>query len=248
MKKILSLWSTPRSRSTAFMWMIKNRGDFTVLYHPFGKSAYYSEERIFHSASDVKPNPEYNYDIVLQNLVSTFEKEPVFVKDFPFYFLHRVDDRFLSLFQHTFLIRHPANMLPSYFDKYPELTIEEVGYQQLLQLFEKVVQFTVVVPPIVDADDLVKHPKATVRAYCESVGIPFIPEALSWEPPKDKIEAMSWWGRGSWHETVSMSSGFNEQSNPHYYLNINESERLKYFYDLCLPYYEKLYAHRLRIF
>ncbi|MDB9518123.1 hypothetical protein PN466_14320 [Roseofilum reptotaenium CS-1145] len=88
------------------MWMIKNQGNFTVVHEPFGKSAYYSEERIFHSESEVKPQPEYNYDVVLQHLVSILEKGPVFVKDFPYYFLHRVDNRFLSLFQDTLLLKY----------------------------------------------------------------------------------------------------------------------------------------------
>ncbi len=247
MKKNLSLWSTPRSCSTAFMWMIKNRGDFTVVSNPFGKSAYYSEQRIFHSRTDFQPRPEYNYQVVLQNLISMSEEKSVFVKDFPFYFIQIVDQGFLSLFQHTFLIRSPADTLPSYFHKYPELTFEEAGFKQLYQFFERVVEFTGDIPPIIDAEDLVKSPASTVRLYCERVGIPFIPEALSWQAPKDKIKEISWWNQGDWFDTVSLSSGFQEQINTRY-LNVNESDYLKYLYDLCLPYYEKLYAHRLRPF
>jgi hypothetical protein len=58
--KILSLWSAPRSRSTAFMWMMKNRGDFEVFLEPFGNSAYYSGESILALKTDVKieSNPE----------------------------------------------------------------------------------------------------------------------------------------------------------------------------------------------
>ncbi|WP_293067954.1 hypothetical protein [Okeania sp. SIO2B3] len=40
-QKIIALWSTPRSSSTAFRWMVKQRGDFLVLHEPFGRSAHY---------------------------------------------------------------------------------------------------------------------------------------------------------------------------------------------------------------
>ncbi len=246
MNKILSLWGTPRSRSTAFMWMMKNRGDFNILVHPFGKSAYLSEERIFDIKTDSLLKPEYNYQVVLESIKSTAEEGKVFMKDFPYYFIHIVDDQFLSLFQHTFLIRNPAQMLPSYLHKWPTLTYEETGYQQLYQLFERVVQFTDEIPLIIDADDLVKDPTSTIKAYCKSVGIPFRAEALSWDPPKEKIKETSWWDGGSWHDKICFTQGFEEHIERNY-LKIDESDRLKSLYELCLPYYEKLYAYRLKL-
>ena len=128
MQKVLALWATPRSRYSAFTWMMKNRGDFVVLLEPFGKSAYYSENRIFHKYTNIiEPNPEYNYELVFKNIISISKKERLFVKDFPYYFVHIVNETFLSLFQHTFLIRDPAEMLPSYIHKMPEVTFEETG-------------------------------------------------------------------------------------------------------------------------
>ena len=239
--KILSLWSTPRSRSTAFMWMMKNRGDFAVLLEPFGKSAYYSEERIFSVEVDYQSEikPEYNYQAILENLISIAEETQLFIKDFPLYFLPIVDDKFLSLFQHTFLIRDPARMLPSYFHKWPSLTFEETGYKQLYQLLKKIESFTGEIPPVIDASDLVTNPTSTLQTYCQKVGISFIPEALNWEPPKGTVKKMCWWDDGSWHDRMSETKQFSEQVNPQY-LNIDDDDRLKSLYDLCLPYYEKL--------
>jgi hypothetical protein len=37
-------------------------------------------------------------------------------------------------------------------------------------------------PPVIDSNDLLETPEKTVEAFCEAVGIPFIKEALSWEP------------------------------------------------------------------
>ncbi len=76
-----------------------------------------------------------------------------------------------------------------------------------------------------------------------------MPEALSWEPPKEKVKATSWWEGGSWRDQMSLTRGFAEQTNhrPYQYLKIDESDHLKSLYELCLPYYEKLYANRLPV-
>ncbi len=86
-QKIIALWSTPRSRSTAFGWMVKQRGDFLVLYEPFGGSAYYSEKRIFNRFPDITPQAEYNYQNVLQDLKVKSHKNRLFIKDFPLNFI-----------------------------------------------------------------------------------------------------------------------------------------------------------------
>ena len=35
---------------------------------------------------------------------------------------------------------------------------------------------------VIDSDDLLEHPRNIVEAYCDAVGIPFIEDALSWDP------------------------------------------------------------------
>jgi hypothetical protein len=223
-KKIIALWSTPRSRSTAFMWMMMQRGDFLVLQEPFGRSAYYSEERIFDRATDITPTAEYNYQNVWQYLQLQAQKSQLFIKDFPYYFLHIVNDEFLGYFQHTFLIRDPAQMLPSYCYKIPDLSFEECGYKQLLELFKKVVENTGEIPVVINADDLVEHTAVIVQVYCSKIGIPFIPEALKWNPPGNSDE-IGWYGDRSWNDELRVSEEFQntETSN---YLKIHEDKKL----------------------
>ena len=59
--------------------------------------------------------------------------------------------------------------------------MSEAGYAELYQLFEVSKAFLGKVPPVIDSDDLVSKPEATVKAYCNAVGIPFLPQALKWE-------------------------------------------------------------------
>jgi hypothetical protein len=160
--KIIAFWSIPRSRSTAFMWMIMQRGDFVVIQEPFGRSAYYSEERIFERVTEIEPKAEYNYQNVLHDLQSKSQKSRLFIKDFPYYFPQIVNDEFLQSFQHTFLIRDPAQALPSYYHKMPDLDFKECGYKELFELFQKVVEKTGEIPVVINADDLVKEPIDTL--------------------------------------------------------------------------------------
>nr|VFK13163.1 MAG: hypothetical protein BECKLPF1236B_GA0070989_10448 [Candidatus Kentron sp. LPFa] len=244
-KKILALWSTPRSRSTAFLWMMKQRSDFSVLQEPFGRSAYYSEERIFDRAGDVMPKAEYSYRSVLEDIKSKARKSRLFIKDFPYYFLQIVDDEFMDCFQHTFLIRHPAQMLPSYYHKMPDLDFNECGYKELAELFTKTIQHTGEIPAVIDADDLVESTADIVRAYCLKIDIPFIPEASSWDTPGSTDE-IGWWDNRSWNDDLRVTEKFQDIKKPNY-VEVHENQKLQSLYDLCMPYYEEINRYRLSI-
>jgi hypothetical protein len=56
---------------------------------------------------------------------------------------------------------------------------------------------------VIDSDDLVARPEATMTAYCAAVGLPFIPQALTWQPG----ERTEWHRSARWHVDVGASSG-----------------------------------------
>ena len=93
-----------------------------------------------------------------------------------------------------------------------------------------------------DSDDLLENPYGMVEAYCDTVGIPFIKRALSWEPgARDEV---SWWDGGSFHEDLRNSDGLKPQKCN--YVEVNDlPDRVKEIYDIVMPHYEHLYAHRL---
>ncbi|NEO01358.1 MAG: sulfotransferase family protein, partial [Moorea sp. SIO3I7] len=147
MDKILALWAVPRSTSTAFERMMRERGDFSVHDEPFGLSFYYSEER--HNTSrypDIEPNSQYNFSCILENLKQEKEKQPVFIKDMSYQVIPVANQEFLYHFENTFLIRHPKKMLPSLFKNWPDLTLEETGYAEIDKLFETVKEMNGKVP------------------------------------------------------------------------------------------------------
>ncbi|MGD1803981.1 hypothetical protein ACP6PL_00865 [Dapis sp. BLCC M126] len=244
MKKILALWATPRATSTAFECMMQARGDFLVHDEPFGLSYYYSEERCNTTRyPDIEPNSEYNFNCILEQLKQETQKQAVFIKDMGYFVTHVANQEFLSHFENTFLMRHPVKMLPSLFERRPDFTLKETGYGGLYELFQIVRDISGKVPILIDSDDLLKKPEATIKAYCNAVGIPFIKEALEWKP-QSQPQIKEW--EGGWHTQALLSSSFKEPKERNY-LGIEDNEKLKQAYEECLPYYEKLYEHRLRI-
>ncbi len=241
MNKIIALWATPRSVSTAFEVMMQERGDFVTLHEPFSPVYYYSKGRLSHRSKEIDPQPEHETPAILQSIQAQAQNRPIFFKDMAYCIMHVMDEALILNFENTFLIRHPAKSLPSIYDKWPDFSITETGYIALHQMFELAKKVSGKTPAVIDADELVKHPKATVRAYCQATDIPFIAESLQWEA-SDRPE-ISYWKGGKWHTTVKSSRGFQEQARD--YVTIDHNERLKEAYEICLPYYEKLYEQRL---
>ena len=95
------------------------------------------------------------------------------------------------------------------FDKWPDFHPREVGFKEQRELFDKLWKSSGEPPPVIDSDDLLAEPHAIIKRWCESVGIPFIEEALSWEPgARDDV---SWWDGGSFHANLRNSSGLKPQ-------------------------------------
>ena len=89
---------------------------------------------------------------------------------------------------------------------------------------------------------MLENPHGIVEAYCTAVGIPYIEAALSWEP--GERDEVSWYDGGSWHTNLRDSDGLKAQ--PRSYIDISEApDRVKEIYEIVLPHYEHLYAHRL---
>jgi len=245
MNKILVLWATPRSTSTAFEWMMRQRGDMTCFHEPFGEAWYQGEVPLWPRATeDSVRTPGLTLETVLTTLKSAAAEGPVFSKDFPHYVDHIWSDALLALFNHSFLIRHPAKTITSMFNKWPEFHEKEVGFIEQRTLFDKLCDRDGKPPPVIDSDDLLENPHAVVSAWCDAVGIPFKAEALSWQPgARDEV---SWWDGGSFHANLRDSDGLKPQKRA--YVEIGKvPAAVRAIYERAVPHYECLHAHRLRV-
>ena len=97
--------------------------------------------------------------------------------------------------------------------------------------------------PVIDSDDLLEDPHGIVEAYCKAIGVPFIAEALSWEPgARDEV---LWYDKKAvWHKNLINSDGLKPQ--PRKAGDISDApDWVKEIYDVCLPLYDYLHGFRL---
>ena len=244
MHKIVALWAVPRSTSTAFEWMMHQRGDLDCMHEPFGEAWYQGEAPLWPRFTDgEKVTPGLSIESVWQDIKARAEVGPVFINDFPDYINHMWDAEFLSHFTHAFLIRDPAKTITSIYNKWPDFDELEVGFPEQRALFDLLTAIHGAPPPVIDSDDLLEDPKAVTAAFCDAVGIPFIERALTWEAGGD-MSAYSWWDGGSFHANLAKSTGLMPQTRN--YVDLEKTpERVRHVHRRMLPHYQHLYQHRI---
>ncbi|WP_066372152.1 hypothetical protein [Herbidospora mongoliensis] len=233
---VLALWSAPRCRSTAFARMMAERGDHVVVHEPFSLVVDFGEakvgERVAHTETEV-----------LAALRALAAERPVYFKDTTDFHYPALlaDEAFLAAATHTFIVRHPAEAIASHFRLNPDLGRDEIGFARLYEIFAAVRAATGATPVVIDSDDLLDRPAETVRAYCAAVGIPFIPDALNWQPGMRS----EWETTSRWHESTSRTTGFARGSGGGAE-TVAANPALRAHLDYHLPYYEQLKAVALR--
>ena len=234
--KPVALWAVPRSVSTALERVFVERGDFKVFHEPFSVSYYYSPERRSDRFAEAETKQEYGYGEIL-DLMLGVEEKPVYFKDMAYHLAGIMDKELVSRFTNTFIIRDPAPVIASLGRFWPDFTLEETGYEEQHRLFGLAGE-NGEEPAVVDAADLTRDPEGTIRAYCEKLDVPFVPEALSWEPG----EVPEWEMWTEWHGEVQDSTGIKAQPLED---DTEVPAGLEDVYDRCLPLYEELHERRL---
>lgn len=242
---VFALWSAPRARSTAFFRSMLERGDLLALHEPIEGLMYFGntevDGRLFESPVsllDWLRDETHDISVFLKETTDSRVLEVV-----------RADRRFLAEVRHAFLIRRPEEIAASFhaliatFEQpYRDMCIEDIGLEGLHELYAAVHDAGGHRPIVIDSDDLVARPEATIAAYCAAVELPFLPQALTWEPG----ERPEWRRSARWHADVTVSSGL-EQRQPRHTDAVETSDELARFAAHHQPFYEQLRALRLDV-
>lgn len=235
---VIALWSPPRSVSTAFTRMMMERGDLVVLHEPISNLLSTGE---FELDGTVHRTPSG----LLTAIIELGRCKSVFFKDTTEYdYLPYLDPDVVAQIIHTFLVRTPAPAIASHIVVNPDMTLPEVGLEHAHQIFDRVRTATGRTPVVVDAEDLLRRPEETVRAYCAAVGLPYLPEALTWSPGgRDE-----WSRTDHWHRAVNASQGLGRSTTATTYRQtVDNDEQLAAFLAHHQPFYDLLSRHRLPI-
>ena len=226
---------------------MSNRGDMQCFHEPYNEAYYYGEDRrndrYFITDPDLQVTPGLTVAGVHKKMTGIVERDAVFLKDFAYSIIHMADDCFLDSFKHTFLIRDPEKVLTSMHSRWPDVALSEIGFEELHTLFRRVADREGVVPVVLDSDELLAAPSAGMRAYCNAVDIPFIPEALHWQK---KEENPTWnTDEHGFHDSLKASTELKPQKRD--YPPLKSSKDMVRLYNACLPHYEALLAHKLTV-
>jgi hypothetical protein len=245
---VFVLWSAPRARSTAFFRSVLERGDLLALHEPLEGALHLGD-------TEVEGQTFESPASLLAWLRDETDERRVFLKETTDVGAREIvlaDRRFLAEAWHAFLIRRPeevAASLRAVVDSireqdpsYPDMRVESLGLQALHELYVAVRDAGGHHPVVIDSDDLVTRPGATMAAYCAAVGLPFIPQALTWVPG----ERPEWRRTARWHRDVSVSSGFEQRERGHAQ-TVETSIELAQFAAHHQPFYEQLHAQRLDV-
>ena len=242
------MWSGPRNISTAMMRSWGNRPDTIVVDEPF--YAFYLkatgtkhpgvEEVIAHGETDWRKVAEQ-----CAGNSSPVEDSPgrartiFYQKHMTHHLLPEISREWLRDLRNCFLIRDPAKVIGSYIKKNPEPELEDLGFVQQTEIVDFVRNQIGSIPPVIDADDVLRDPDRMLRLLCDAIGVEFSDAMLSW--PAGPRETDGIWAK-YWYAEVERSTGFQ----PYREREIEVPERLREIEQRCRECYAELHQHRLR--
>jgi hypothetical protein len=240
----IAMWSGPRNISTAMMRAFENRPDTAVIDEPF-YAAYLAETGIDHPLREesLAAQPTDWREVVETVLGPVPGGNPVFYqKHMTHHILPGFGRDWMARCRNAFLIRAPQDVLASYREKRQEVTLEDIGFVQQRELFEREAERLGRAPPVVDAADVLSDPRAALCALCAALEIPFSERMLSWPPGRRATDGV--WAP-AWYDAVERSTGF---ASPRASVSFDTlPDKLKPIAEAARPHYQRLSAHKLEI-
>jgi hypothetical protein len=237
----LAMWSGPRNISTTMMRSWENREDTVVVDEPL-YAHYLVATGVNHPGrEEVIASQPNEWRAVAKQLTGPIPQDKAiwYQKHMTQHMLADMDMGWLDGLSNCFLIRRPELVVASFTKVRSDAALWELGFEQQTRIFEHVSQKLGVAPPVLDAEDVLRDPKAMLGALCQRLGIPFSERMLHW--PAGPRDSDGVWAP-HWYAAVERSTGF-EPYEP-------RMPRLSDFQqglaEKCRPHYEALARYRLQ--
>jgi hypothetical protein len=238
----LAVWSGPRNISTAMMRSWENRPDCVVVDEPL-YAHYLAHTGLEHPGREqVLAAQSTDWREVAAELVGPVpEARSIwYQKHMTHHLLPHIGRDWLRRLTHVFLIRDPREVLLSYIKSRPQVSVEDIGLLQQLELFQWVADASGSAPPVIDAAEFLKAPETQLRRLCTLLGVPFMPQMLHW--PAGARSSDGVWAP-YWYDAVLRSTSFE----PWHPRDLSVPAQLQPIIDATRPAYEQLLTHQISV-
>ncbi len=232
----IAMWSGPRNLSTAMMYAFGNRADFAVWDEPF-YAPYLAATGIEHPMrAEILAAHETDPGKVAARCIGSIpgEKRHFYMKHMPLHIIDGFPLVWAESCVNVHLLRHPARVVASYAAKRENPTLDDIGFRQQVDLFERLPG------PVIDSADIRADPEGMLRALCVAIGLGFDPAMLHW-PAGPRAQDGVW--AAHWYGAVHNSTGFAGEEGPLPRLEGQAAGLV----EAALPYYEGLAKRRIRL-
>ena len=236
----IAMWSGPRNISTAMMRSFENRPDTVVIDEPF-YAHYLDKTGLEHPGRDkVLASQSIYWNEVAAMLLGPIPEGQLvwYQKHMAQHNLEGCDLSWTRDVSNCFLIRDPGEVIHSYGKRFPIENELLLGFVQQAELFKDILDQTGIVPPVLDAKDILIDPPKMLKKLCVTIGIDFTNAMLSW--PAGPRESDGIWAP-YWYDRVETSTGFNPYRN----MKIIIPENQQFLLAKCIPAYEYLFQYKL---
>ncbi len=195
----IACWSGPRNISTAMLRSWGSRSDAYVTDEPLYAHYLLSHGLDHPGREEIMEHHDTNAQRVVDWLVGEVPegKQLWYQKHMAHHLLDDVPRAWLDQVDHAFLIRDPKDMITSFIQVVPHMTLEETGLPQQVEIFERCKRRTGRTPPVCDARDILDDPRGVLSKLCAALDVEWTNAMLSWAPgPRetDGIWAPHWYG------------------------------------------------------
>jgi hypothetical protein len=237
----IAMWSGPRNISTAMLRAWENRPDTAVVDEPFYACYLAATGRDHPGRDEVIASQPTDWRAVVESLTGPVPggKKVFYQKHMTHHILPDFGRDWLDEVTNCFLVRNPAEVVASYAETRRAPRLEDLGFVQQREIFDRVAERLGHAPPVLDAADVLRDPAGMLAALCRAVGAPFDARMLSWSPGPRPTDGV--WEK-YWYASVERSTGFNPlraTSKP-------VPRALVPLAEAAQPIYDRLAAHRLR--